>query len=224
MRAARSPRVRLFAGAGAVVAAMLALTACGSSEEPADAAQPAPSASASADASAPQSPAATDDQEGAAESDQTDGDASAAEDGATSGTGGSGGGAADAGDTDDAPAAGNDAPAAEGGAAPDTAEDTAEDTTVTPDGGGVDGLFTGTLSYLAPGELIISTSDGTDQAFYLAVDTQVWGAGRICGDGEAQAATACTVEELEAAVQSDAGIAAEVEMSDGIAVRVSEQR
>ncbi|GAB2618478.1 hypothetical protein GCM10027168_58500 [Streptomyces capparidis] len=81
------------------------------------------------------------------------------------------------------------------------------------------GTVTGTLTYLAPGKLMVG-----ERAFFVATDTQIWGAGGICGDAAGQSASECTVEQLEKAAKTGK-IRAEVEIGkDGIAVEIREQK
>ncbi|NBE52696.1 hypothetical protein [Streptomyces boluensis] len=85
---------------------------------------------------------------------------------------------------------------------------------------GVSGTWFGNVSYLAPGKYTVSDQKGTEQAFFTSTETDIQGAGEICGDAEGQAATPCTEEQLEAA--SKKGVSAEVKIEDGIAVSVVE--
>ncbi|WP_066943951.1 hypothetical protein [Streptomyces lushanensis] len=87
-------------------------------------------------------------------------------------------------------------------------------------GEGVTGTWFGNVSYLAPGKYTVSDMKGVEQAFWLAVDTDIQGTGDICGtdDPNAQAATPCTEAELEAAAKK--GVSAEVTLKNGIAVRI----
>ena len=88
--------------------------------------------------------------------------------------------------------------------------------------GGVSGTFTdGTVAYLAPGKYTVTTS-GKAQQFWVADDTKIWGAGRICGDADGQAAEQCTEAELEKVTKSGA-VPADVVLKDGIAVTVTER-
>ncbi|MFC9853953.1 hypothetical protein [Streptomyces prasinus] len=90
-------------------------------------------------------------------------------------------------------------------------------------GKGVSGSFkNGKVTHLAPGKYIVSVPGRTDQAFFVSEDTEIWGAGGICGDAEGQSATECTEAELEAAAKKGA-VSADVEMKDGAAVSVTEQ-
>ncbi|WP_326736241.1 hypothetical protein [Streptomyces sp. NBC_01022] len=76
------------------------------------------------------------------------------------------------------------------------------------------------MSYLAPGKYTVSGPKGEEQAFFTSDDTEIWGAGDICGDENGQSATKCTEQELEAAAQK--GVSAEVKISDGIATRITD--
>jgi hypothetical protein len=90
-----------------------------------------------------------------------------------------------------------------------------------PAGGkGVSGTWFGNVSYLAPGKYTVSDTKGTEQAFFTAQDTDIEGAGVICGDADGQAATPCGEEELEAAAKK--GVSATVKIEKGIAVSVVE--
>ncbi|MFF3934832.1 hypothetical protein [Streptomyces phaeofaciens] len=88
--------------------------------------------------------------------------------------------------------------------------------------GGVSGTFTdGTVAYLASGKYTVTTG-GKAQQFWVAEDTKIWGAGRICGDADGQAAEECTEAELEKVTKSGA-VPADVVLKDGIAVTVTER-
>ncbi|MFI8303768.1 hypothetical protein ACIF80_09990 [Streptomyces sp. NPDC085927] len=99
------------------------------------------------------------------------------------------------------------------GEQPGSAEGVAE-------GEGVDGTWFGNVSYLAPGKYTVSDMKGTEQAFFVSEETEIWGAGDICGDAEGQSATECTEAELEQAAKK--GVGAEVTVSNGIATRITE--
>ena len=86
--------------------------------------------------------------------------------------------------------------------------------------GTVSGKWAGTVSYLAPGKYTVTDANGTEQAFFTSEDTDIEGAGKICGDADGQAATPCTEEELEAAAKK--GFGATVDVKDGVAVSVIE--
>jgi hypothetical protein len=90
----------------------------------------------------------------------------------------------------------------------------------TSQGKGVSGTWFGTVSYLAPGKYTVSDLKDTEQAFFTSTDTDIQGAGRICGDAEGQAATKCTESELEAAAKK--GVPATVKVKNGTAVSVVE--
>ncbi|MEU5703970.1 hypothetical protein [Streptomyces aurantiacus] len=81
------------------------------------------------------------------------------------------------------------------------------------EGKGGNGAFAGALTYLAPGKLMVG-----EQAFFVAEDTEITGAG-FCGDPETPGAEKCTVEQLEAAAK-EGNREAEVEMKKGIATKV----
>jgi hypothetical protein len=87
-------------------------------------------------------------------------------------------------------------------------------------GKSVSGTWFGNVAYLAPGKYTVSGPKGEEQAFFTAEDTEIWGAGDICGDENGQSATKCTEEELEAAAQK--GVSAEVKISNGIATRITD--
>ncbi|MGW2343602.1 hypothetical protein [Streptomyces sp. NPDC001661] len=90
----------------------------------------------------------------------------------------------------------------------------------TSQGKGVSGTWFGNVSYLAPGKYTVSDLKGTEQAFFTSTDTDIQGAGEICGDAEGQAATKCTEEQLEAA--SKKGVSATVKIKNGTAVSIVE--
>ncbi|MDQ0750020.1 hypothetical protein QF034_004251 [Streptomyces africanus] len=87
---------------------------------------------------------------------------------------------------------------------------------------GVNGTWFGNVSYLAPGKYTVSDLKGTEQQFFVAEDTEIWGYGDICGDtntGEGgQGGTQCTEAELETAAKK--GFSAEVVISNGIATTI----
>ncbi|MFF3243753.1 hypothetical protein ACFYWY_08465 [Streptomyces sp. NPDC002870] len=90
-------------------------------------------------------------------------------------------------------------------------------------GKGVNGTWFGNVKYLAPGKFTVSDMKGTEQQFFVAEDTEIWGYGDICGDengGEGgQAGIECTEEELEAATKGT-GVSAEVVIVNGIATTI----
>ncbi|WP_199854419.1 hypothetical protein [Streptomyces sp. CS149] len=90
------------------------------------------------------------------------------------------------------------------------------------DGKKVTGTWFGTVSYLAPGKYTVSDLKDTKQQFFTSADTDIQGAGKICGDEAGQAATPCSEGELEAAARE--GVSATVKLKDGIAVSVIEDR
>ena len=82
---------------------------------------------------------------------------------------------------------------------------------------GVNATITGgTVSYLAPGKYIVSAPGKTDQAFFVADDTQVNGAGTICGGSH------CTLDQLETATRK-AAVPADVTIRKGVATVVRER-
>ncbi|MER5551226.1 hypothetical protein ABT001_05970 [Streptomyces sp. NPDC002793] len=86
--------------------------------------------------------------------------------------------------------------------------------------GTVTGKWVGTVSYLAPGKYTVTDANGAEQAFFTSEDTDIEGAGKICGDADGQAATPCTEEELEAAAKK--GFGATVDLKNGVAVSIIE--
>ena len=89
---------------------------------------------------------------------------------------------------------------------------------------GVSGSFTdGKVTYLAPGKYIVSVPGKEDQQFLVADDTEVYGAGTICGEAGAKVDAPCTLDQLEAAAKKDA-VSADVKMKNGIATLVTERR
>ncbi|MGQ4473193.1 hypothetical protein ACN6K6_006361 [Streptomyces violaceoruber] len=88
--------------------------------------------------------------------------------------------------------------------------------------GMVSGKWAGTVAYLAPGKYTITDANGAEQAFFTAEDTDIEGAGKICGDADGQAATPCTEEELEAAARKGS-VAVAVQVEDGVAVTIDEE-
>ncbi|NGO10835.1 hypothetical protein G5C60_25375 [Streptomyces sp. HC44] len=87
---------------------------------------------------------------------------------------------------------------------------------------GVNGTWLGNVSYLAPGKYTVSEMKGVEQAFWVADDTLVYGAGAICGSPRSAEMSPCTPAELEAAAKK--GVSAEVRITDGIATRITEDR
>ncbi|MFF4835326.1 hypothetical protein [Streptomyces sp. NPDC001315] len=70
----------------------------------------------------------------------------------------------------------------------------------------------GTLEYLAPGKLLVKPQDGgTDQAFLVSNATQILGAATICSDTDGRVTigddgygtSKCTVDQLETAAKTD---------------------
>ncbi|NGO42270.1 hypothetical protein [Streptomyces ureilyticus] len=88
--------------------------------------------------------------------------------------------------------------------------------------GGVNGTWLGNVSYLAPGKYTVSDMKGVEQAFFVADDTLVYGAGTICGSPNSAEMTQCTPAELEAAAKK--GFSAKVKLTDGIATTITEDR
>ncbi|MEB8338140.1 hypothetical protein [Streptomyces endophyticus] len=87
-------------------------------------------------------------------------------------------------------------------------------------GKGVSGTWFGNVSYLAPGKYTVTDLKDTEQAFFTSTDTDIQGAGEICGDAEGQAATPCSENELEAAAKK--GVSATVKIENGTAVSIVE--
>jgi hypothetical protein len=88
---------------------------------------------------------------------------------------------------------------------------------------GVSGSFTGgTVTYLAPGKYVVHVAGRTDQAFFTAEDTAVYGAGAICGSPRSEARPRCTLDQLETAARKGA-VTADVTMKKGIATVVRER-
>ncbi|MFI1482815.1 hypothetical protein [Streptomyces sp. NPDC020747] len=81
---------------------------------------------------------------------------------------------------------------------------------------GADGTFSGTLTFLAPGKLLVG-----ERAFWVAVDTDIRG-GDICGDPESQSAESCTPDELDEAAKAG-NLNVEVTIKKGVAERVAQQ-
>jgi hypothetical protein len=82
-------------------------------------------------------------------------------------------------------------------------------------GAGSDGTFTGRLTYLAPGKLLVG-----ERAFWVAEDTEIIG-GDICGDPETVAAEKCTSDDLDGAAK-DGNLTVEVTIKEGVAGQVHE--
>ncbi|GGK62505.1 hypothetical protein [Streptomyces flaveus] len=89
---------------------------------------------------------------------------------------------------------------------------------------GVSGSFkNGEVTYLAPGKYIVSVPGKDDQQFWVADDTEVYGAGTICGEAGSKVDAPCTPDQLESALKKGA-VNADVEMKDGVATLVTERR
>ncbi|GAB7106854.1 hypothetical protein JCM4814A_51680 [Streptomyces phaeofaciens JCM 4814] len=88
--------------------------------------------------------------------------------------------------------------------------------------GGVSGTWLGTVSYLAPGKYTVSDMRDSQQQFWLAEDTKIWGVGGMCGDADGQAAEECTEAELEKAAKAGS-LSATVKITDGIATSITEE-
>ncbi|MEV1081659.1 hypothetical protein AB0I98_26000 [Streptomyces sp. NPDC050211] len=88
---------------------------------------------------------------------------------------------------------------------------------------GVSGTFSGgTVSYLAPGKYTVHVAGKTDQAFFVADDTAVHGAGAICGSPRSEARPSCTLDQLETATKK-AAVTADVTLKNGVATVVRER-
>ncbi|MEU8740920.1 hypothetical protein [Streptomyces halstedii] len=90
------------------------------------------------------------------------------------------------------------------------------------DSGETAGLVTGTLGFMAPGKYMLThTFDGPDRSFFTADDTNINGAGIICGDAEGRATTPCSEDELEVAAKKGDVIVV-LDIKDGIVVDIDE--
>ncbi|WP_307680143.1 hypothetical protein [Streptomyces sp. V4I2] len=100
----------------------------------------------------------------------------------------------------------------------------AEKASDSKDSKGVSGSFkNGKVTYLAPGKYIVSVPGKEDQQFWVADDTEVYGAGTICGEAGSKVDAPCTPDQLEAALKKGA-VNADVEMKNGAATLVTERR
>ncbi|MFD9189004.1 hypothetical protein ACFWCA_12340 [Streptomyces phaeochromogenes] len=81
---------------------------------------------------------------------------------------------------------------------------------------GSDGTFSGKLTFLAPGKLLVG-----ERAFWVAEDTEITG-GDICGDPETSGAEKCTADDLDAAAEAG-NLTVEVTIKKGIAGRVTQK-
>lgn len=84
------------------------------------------------------------------------------------------------------------------------------------------GTWLGTVSYLAPGKYTVSDVRDTQQQFWVAEGTKIWGVGGMCGDADGQAAEQCTEAELEKAAKAGT-LSATVKITDGIATSITEE-
>ncbi|MFJ2647728.1 hypothetical protein ACIO1C_13470 [Streptomyces sp. NPDC087420] len=82
-----------------------------------------------------------------------------------------------------------------------------------PDAPGADGTFSGVLTFLAPGKLLVG-----ERAFWVAEDTEIIG-GDICGDPETPEAEKCTPDDLDAAAENG-NLNVEVTIKEGVAEQV----
>ncbi|MEU4202404.1 hypothetical protein AB0F64_20975 [Streptomyces sp. NPDC026294] len=95
---------------------------------------------------------------------------------------------------------------------------------------GVDATLVGTLKYLAPGKLTVTPRSGTEQAFFVAADTEVLGAATICGGPDGQVTitddsygtTACTTDQLDEAAKKNT-VKVRATIHKGIATKVEER-
>ncbi|NUS85037.1 MAG: hypothetical protein HOY75_20450, partial [Streptomyces sp.] len=85
-------------------------------------------------------------------------------------------------------------------------------TSITEYSSSANGTFSGELAYLAPGKHTVG-----NQGFFVADDTKITGAGRIC-----DANTACTPDQLDTVLKDENGIMATVVIKDGIATSIDE--
>ncbi|MCX4699217.1 hypothetical protein [Streptomyces sp. NBC_01373] len=109
-------------------------------------------------------------------------------------------------------------------ASPVAAAEKASDSKDSKDSKGVSGSFrNGKVTYLAPGKYIVSVPGKSDQQFWVADDTEVYGAGTICGEAGSKVDAPCTPDQLEAALKKGA-VNADVEMKNGAATLVTERR
>ncbi|MER5501517.1 hypothetical protein ACFYXP_27095 [Streptomyces sp. NPDC002466] len=85
---------------------------------------------------------------------------------------------------------------------------------------GVSGTFgPGTVSYLTPGRYSIHVS-GESRPFAVSEETEIRGAGTICGEPAPEAAGRCTQDDLERA--GEGGVFATVVLEKGVATRITE--
>ncbi|MFS8198510.1 hypothetical protein ACLVWQ_07445 [Streptomyces sp. CWNU-52B] len=110
--------------------------------------------------------------------------------------------------------------AAKGGSGGKDGADSAGADSGKASGGKATGSWAGAVSYLAPGKYMVTRKGEAGQAFFTSDDTDIQGAGTICGDAEGQAATPCSEDELETA--SKKGFGATVKLEDGVAVSIVE--
>ncbi|MFE7623853.1 hypothetical protein [Streptomyces sp. NPDC057509] len=87
-------------------------------------------------------------------------------------------------------------------------------------GGKASGSWAGAVSYMAPGKYMVTRKGEAGQAFFTSEDTDIEGAGKICGDADGQAATPCSEDQLEAAAKR--GFGATVKLENGVAVSIIE--
>ncbi|MEU3228371.1 hypothetical protein ABZ695_35145 [Streptomyces sp. NPDC006976] len=87
-------------------------------------------------------------------------------------------------------------------------------------GGKASGSWAGAVSYMVPGKYMVTRKGEAGQAFFTSEDTDIEGAGKICGDADGQAATPCSEDQLEAAAKK--GFGATVKLENGVAVSIIE--
>ncbi|MDO0934708.1 hypothetical protein QQY66_24615 [Streptomyces sp. DG2A-72] len=87
---------------------------------------------------------------------------------------------------------------------------------------GVNGTWFGNVGYLAPGKFTVSDMKGVEQAFFVSDSTRVYGAGTICGTPRSEETPQCTLTQLESAAKK--GVSAKVEIRNGVATTVTEDR
>ncbi|QKV96011.1 DUF4232 domain-containing protein [Streptomyces sp. NA02950] len=80
-----------------------------------------------------------------------------------------------------------------------------------------DGTFTGTLTYTAPGKLMVG-----EREIGLAEDPNIQGAGGLCGDGKGHSLKSCSIEELEAAAKTKS-VKVKVTIKGGNATEIIDQ-
>ncbi|WP_460067526.1 hypothetical protein [Streptomyces sp. YKOK-I1] len=93
------------------------------------------------------------------------------------------------------------------------------------DAKGVSGTFVGgTVTYLASGKYIVSVSGKSDQQFWIGDNTEIHGAGTICGDASSKVDAPCEESDLETATKGGRSVNADVVLKDGVATEITERR